>query len=316
VTTTDPPEEIIKGDAVVLQLEGLDASKQLHRQERAGATHTMNELGFDIRQALPWFPHEQEAPYVLVRVSDEHARAWADVLGVPVRRCYVTDALLETRSKELGMPKSRILAAKLPDPGATMAGDFGEILVYFYQAAMEHPQVALGPKKWRLKQDRTKPVPMSDVIHFVLPSWPRASERDVLLCSEVKMKSTKSKYSPIKAAIEDSAKDRTSRLGRTLAWLEERALSENLGDVKIEHLDRFLHATDYPPATKRFRAVAVVCASLVDGELRDAPAETPAGYSVVVIVVPELHRTYNEVFGAARQSVVPPAAPARSTRSR
>lgn len=276
----------------------------------------MKELGFDIRQVLPWFPHEQEAPYVLVRVSDEYARAWVDVLGVPVRRCYVTDALLQTRSKKLGKPKSEILAGKLPDPGSTMAGDFGEILVYLYQAAKAHPQVALGPKKWRLKQDRKKPAPHSDVIHFVLPSWPRASNRDLLLCSEAKMKSTSGAKSPIKDAIKGCTTDRTSRLARTLEWLKERALSEDLGDVKIEHLDRFLHATDHPPATKRFRAVAVVCASLVDGELRNAPAETPTDYTVVVIVVPDLHRTYNEVFEATRRSVVPPAPPARATRSR
>ena len=275
----------------------------------------MNDIGFDIRLALPWFPHVQDAPYVLVSVSDDDVRAWTDALGVPVRRCYITDALLEERAAALGVPKADILDAKLPDRGSTMAGDFGEILVYFYQASKEHPRLAVGPKKWRLKQDRTKPAPHSDVIHFVLPAWPTPGAQDVLLCSEVKTKSTNGAFSPIRAAIEASTKDRTSRLARTLIWLKERALVEDLGNVTIAHLDRFINATDHPPATKRFRAVAVVCTSILDGELVDAPVQTPADYSVVVIAVPELQQAYTTVFEAVRRSVAP-APPVRARRSR
>lgn len=268
----------------------------------------MNELGLEIQEVLAWFPHVQDAPYVLVRVSDTHAQDWATKLGVPVRRCYISDSLLEERSKRLNVSKAEIVDARLPDPGSTMSGDFGEILVYLYQAAREHPATTAGPKKWRLKQDRTKPAPLSDVLHFVLPSWPAPSANDVLLCAEVKAKATNADSSPIKSAIEDSAKDRTSRLARTLLWFRERALTEDLGDIQLAHLDRFINATAYPPAMKRFRAVAVVCSSLVDGELGDAPTQVPTDYSVVVLSVPELKKTYTAVFDAVRQSTsLPPA---------
>ncbi len=191
----------------------------------------------------------------LLRVSDAHAKSWASNLGVAVRRCYLSDDIINERAAALGVAKAEVIAARLPDPGATMAGDFGEILVYFYQGASELPAVALGPKKWRLKQDRTKPAPHSDVLHFVLPSWPRSSNKDLLLCSEVKTKSTDGGSTPIQSAIADSEKDRTSRLARTLVWLRERALLEPLGDVQIQHLERFINATDHPPAMKRFRAL-------------------------------------------------------------
>lgn len=263
----------------------------------------LDELGFDIQRAVSWFPHERDVPYVLVRVSDEHAKAWADALGVAVRRCYVTDSLLSERAKTLGVSPSEILSAKLPDAGSTMAGDFGEILVYVYHAATEHPKFAFGPKKWQLKQDRTKPAPHSDVVQFVLPEWPTPSEKDVLLCSEVKTKSTNGTSTPIASAIEDSAKDRTSRLTRTLVWLRERAMGENLGDVTVAHLDRFINATDHPSATRRFCAIAVVCSSLVDAELVNAPTKTPVDYTVVVIAVPDLKETYTNVFDATHQSV-------------
>jgi hypothetical protein len=122
----------------------------------------------------------------------------------------------------------------------------------------------------------------------------------------VKLKSTDGDSRPIHAAIEDSAKDRTSRLARTLAWLKERALLEDLGDVTIPHIDRFLNAIDNPPAAKRFRAVAVVCTSLVDAELADAPTTVPSEYTVVVIAVPALKATYTSVFNAVKSSVIAP----------
>ena len=51
----------------------------------------MDELGFTITDALPWFAPEKETPYVLIRVQAEHATAWANVLRDAFRRCYITD---------------------------------------------------------------------------------------------------------------------------------------------------------------------------------------------------------------------------------
>lgn len=266
----------------------------------------MRDLSVDIGAIAPWFADEHRSPYVLIRVTDEHAATWADVLGVPVRRCYIADDLLNARAEGTGSPKSELVAAKLPDRGSTMAGDFGEILVFLYHGAVEPNIDLVGPKKWRLKQDRTKPAPYSDVIHFVLPKWPQASSEDCILCSEVKTKSTAGDTSPISSAILDCTKDRVSRLAKTLVWLKERALIEDLGSTTIAHLKRFTDAAYHPKAQKQFRAIAVVCESLVDGELKDAPVEQPADYTVVVIVVPNLKQRYEEVFDAAHLTVAEP----------
>ena len=263
----------------------------------------MRDLGLDPANFAPWFSSEHQSPYVLVRVSDEHAAAWADVLGVPVRRCYIDDVLLDQRAQATGRPKSELLAAKLPDRGSTMAGDFGEILVFLYHVATEPGIELIGPMKWRLKQDRTKPAPYSDVVHFVLPHWPEASTDDRIICSEVKTKSTNGDSTPISSAIADCEKDRTSRLAKTLVWLKERALHEDLGTTTVAHLERFTKATDHPEAQKQFRAVAVVCASLVDDELADAPEEEPTDHIVVVIAVPDLKQRYEDVFDAVHATV-------------
>ncbi|PID59906.1 MAG: hypothetical protein CSB44_12150 [Gammaproteobacteria bacterium] len=266
----------------------------------------MKDLGVDIEAIAPWFADEHQSPYVLVRVSDEHAAAWADVLGVPVRRCYIDDALLNERAATTGRPKSELVADKLPDQGSTMAGDFGEILVFLYHAAVEPGVDLIGPKKWRLKQDRTKPAPYSDVVHFVLPNWPDSSADDRILCSEVKTKSTAGNSSPVSSAVADCEKDRTSRLAKTLVWFKERALHEDLGTTTVTHLERFTKATDHPEAQKQFRAVAVVCASLVDDELEDAPEEEPTDHTVVVIAVPKLKQRYGDVFDAVHATVAEP----------
>ncbi|GAG26835.1 unnamed protein product [marine sediment metagenome] len=88
-----------------------------------------------------------------------------------------------------------------------------------------------------------------------------------------------------------------------MIWLRERALGEDLGTVTLAHLDRFVNAVDHPPAAKHFSAVAVLCSSLAEAELESAPTETPNGYRVIILVVPELRNVYTDVFEAVHNSV-------------
>ena len=41
----------------------------------------MNDLGLNLDQVRAWFLHEQDAPYLLVRVSDEHVQTLRNALG-------------------------------------------------------------------------------------------------------------------------------------------------------------------------------------------------------------------------------------------
>ena len=265
----------------------------------------MHELGIEPSAIKPWFLSNCDSTYVLVRVESRHTAYWNSVLAAPLRRCYVDDRLLAERAPAGGTSIAEIVAAKLPDKGSTMAGDFGEILAYFYQAVRALPDTAIGPKKWRLKQDRRQPAPYSDVIHFVVPSWPDASADDQLLCSEVKTKSTSSSFDPISAALAGSDKDQLDRLDNTLLWLRERALTEDLGPVTLHHLNRFIERTDHPPVQTHFRAVAVVCTSVETKVLADAAEAPQRDAELVVITVPELKTQYESVFDAAARSLPP-----------
>jgi 2-keto-3-deoxy-galactonokinase len=92
-------------------------------------------------------------------------------------------------------------------------------------------------------------------------------------------------------------------LAKTLVWLKERALHEDLGSTTVAHLERFTRAIDHPLAQKQFRAVAVISANLLNDELVEAPDEEPTDHTVVVIAVPDLKQRYEEVFDAVHSTV-------------
>jgi len=264
-----------------------------------------NDLGLSFQATAGWFSAAKTPSYVLVSLTQAHAAALPAVLGLAIRRCYISDDKVRTQSIEYP-PATRVIAAALPDPGSVMSGEFGEILTYFYQGATALPTTAVGLRRWHLKQDRNKAAPYSDVVHLVLPDWPIPSAMDTVLCSEVKAKSTKSKFEPIKKAIEGCETDRTSRLAGTLVWLRERAITGATEGASVAQLTRFIEAAGLPPTVKKFQAVAVVCDSLVTAEAAKAPVTPSPDYEVVVISVPKLKDTYEAAYTNA-MSAVPPA---------
>lgn len=263
----------------------------------------MNEIGLQPETVQPWFAAQVAQGYTRVSVTPEQVATWSDLLCDALRRCYISDQRLQERVQATQVPPVEIVAAKLPDPGSVMSGDFGEIIAYLYLASRDFPTVATGPKRWRLKQDRTKPAPGADVIQFVLPQWPQATTNDRVICAEVKAKATAGPFEPIARAIEGSKKDRTSRLSRSLVWLRERALNEDIGNVTLPQLERFINATEFPSYARSFHAVAVICSGLVESELQTlVPAEIPDGCALVVISIPELRNTYTTLYEAVLQS--------------
>jgi uncharacterized protein DUF1837 len=270
----------------------------------------VNELGLEVGGVMPWFAVGPQQGYTRVTVSAAHAATWEGLLSDAVRRCYISDERLAAAAAAANSTQSAILAVLLPDPGSVMSGDFGEIVGYLYLASRQTG--AIGPKKWRLKQDRTKAAPHSDIVQFLLPQWPEASAQDRLVCGEAKAKATVGNFAPIPAAIAGSQKDRTSRLSRTLVWLRERALLQDIGAVTVDQLNRFINATEFPPCIREFHAIAVICSDLVETELANlVPATIPNGCALAVISIPNLHNTYTTVFEAVHQSVdaVPEALP-------
>jgi hypothetical protein len=263
----------------------------------------MDDLRLDFASIAPWFGDVTETEYLLVRLSDEAVLLLAERLASTIRHCYVTDARIRDRVRATGVTAAEVVAAVLPDEGATMSGEFGEVLSYVFLANRKQPVPVLGPKKWRLKQDRRKPAPFSDVIQFCLPTWPVASAQDGIVCAEVKTKATQGTFRPIAKALEHSKKDQTSRLAETLVWLRERAVTTGLDDVTIDHLDRFINATAHPASQKEFVAIAVLSADLAEDELVTVPGARDPQTELVVIIVPNLRDTYMLAFAGALRAL-------------
>ncbi len=263
-----------------------------------------DDIGLSYQVTAPWFPVYKQPSHVRISVTAAQAAALPGALGMALRRCYLTDERVNAQSEQF--LATDVIAAGLPSPGATMAGDFGEILTYFYQGTTALPIAAIGLKKWRLKQDRTKPAPYSDVVHLVLPDWPNPSAKDAVLCSEVKTKSTAAPSTPIASAIEDCDKDRTSRLAKTLLWLRDRVVTGSSEGASYHQLNRFIECAGLPSVDKRFQAVSVICESLVNAELASVPSKASPNFTLVVISVPDLKETYEAVYRAA-MSAVPPS---------
>ncbi|RNM12225.1 DUF1837 domain-containing protein [Nocardioides pocheonensis] len=255
----------------------------------------MKELGLDLAEVRSFFIETLNDPYVVVMILDDKTAAWSELLGVPARRCYIADATLQAIVDDKKLPFETVVEAVLPDKGSVMAGDYGEIVGAIYLASTITGDV-LEPKMWRLKSRRTRASEGSDIVQFQLPQWPVPSDQDVVLCAEVKTKSTNGSSTPVADAIADSRKDRESRLAKTLLWLKERAILGHLGTVQLDHIERFVKATDHPQATYEFRAVVVLSSELVDAELAGVTVPHLGECTLVVISVPDLKANYEKLF--------------------
>ncbi|MBF4636087.1 DUF1837 domain-containing protein [Agreia pratensis] len=262
----------------------------------------MKELDLDLDLAKALFVSIRDDPYVLIEVSDDAVLKLVDLLPSPFRQFYVSDAELDRVHLSLQIPKDELVRLKLPDPGPTMSGDFGEMLTAVMQGALEHPLDVIDPKKWRYKQDRTQPAPKSDVVQFSLPAWPDSSDQDRLFCSEVKAKALKGNWNPVEAALEDSKKDQNGRLALTLSWLRERAIFHEEAEMVLR-LNRFIKADAHPQAAHEYRAVAVISADLVPNETSAITKETVGESLLIVVSVPDMKKTYSAVFDAIAGTV-------------
>lgn len=255
----------------------------------------MESLGIDFAEFLAGFSREDHDSLVVLTLAPDQAATWASNLTSPIRRCYITDEALEAAIARTGRSRSEIITSKLPSPGSVMSGDFGEFIAAFYLASREEVARVRDPIKWRYKNDASKPAPYSDVVQFVLPSWPVESSQDKIVCAEVKAKATKGGPRPIEEAIKGSEKDRNGRLAKTLVWLKALALDPGLAGVEVALVERFIRAIDHPDYVREFVGVAIVSSELTAEEI-GGPDKDIEGIGLIVIAVPELKTTYTKVF--------------------
>ncbi len=194
-------------------------------------------MPIDEKDVFSWFDdHETPTRSIEVRahiINDKNASKLESFMAEAIPSCYISPENLDAQKNNTGLPVCDVIKNKLPDAGSVMAGDFGEILTLFYLAG-DVAETAKKVKKWRFKQDRTKPSPHSDVIILYREHEGRSSINDFVICAEAKLKSTSSTFSPIEKSLEGYRLDKTGRLARTLVWLKEKRLI--MGMQSLSHL--------------------------------------------------------------------------------
>ncbi|MCA0373883.1 MAG: DUF1837 domain-containing protein [Proteobacteria bacterium] len=224
----------------------------------------------------------------------------ADYLVSKIPDCYISQQTINTQMQRTGLSKTEVIQNKLPDAGNVMSGDFGEILTLFFLGSYEEEQLK-KIQKWRFKQDRLKAAPHSDVILLNCPKLASPSENDFVICAESKAKATRStKYRPIANAIEGYNADKTGRLARTLAWLREKAIEDDIG-TDIAYIERFtIHATA-KTFQKKYKAFAIIDYNFLDEELLhelELPQQNPE-FELLAIGINDLKALYEECFSRA-----------------
>ncbi|MDG3043125.1 Hachiman antiphage defense system protein HamA [Roseicyclus marinus] len=251
-----------------------------------------------------WF-YEHERPLGSITADvfilhDKARKSISDFLAREMPSCYISEEDIKSQVARLKCSAPEVVANKVADPGAVMAGDFGEILTLFFLGASNHGKPC-SVKKWRYKQDRNKAAPHSDVILLYCEDSANPKVGDYLICAEVKVKSTPSKtYRPIEASVKGYEADRTGRLAKTLAWLREKAF-ETEGPETIKYIERFSKVNIEITYDKKHRAVAVVDKNFVDDELAQITTIPDQGdsFKVVVLGLEQLKDLYEECFTRA-----------------
>ncbi|MCK9419612.1 MAG: DUF1837 domain-containing protein [Nitrospirae bacterium] len=174
----------------------------------------------------------------------DQATILEDYLVQQLPHCYTTIQQIRDRIEETGLSAAEIVANKLPDPGAVMSGDFGEILALYFLST-ERPEVTTLIRKWRYKQDRKKSAPLSDIVILHRQNATTISENDYVICAESKQKATPGTFDPISKALEGYTEDNMGRLARTLAWLREKAIDQESRPA-IDYITRFTQAGEVP----------------------------------------------------------------------
>lgn len=250
-------------------------------------------------------PHTMPSDALPVRchvLQGDKAKLLEDYMVEQLPSCYIPIQQLRKRMKETGLSASEILSNRLPDSGAVMSGDFGEMMTLFFLST-ERTEATIPIKKWRYKQDRRKPTPHSDVIILHRQDTKGVSTNDFVICAEAKQKSTKSKFDPIAKALEGFTEDRTGRLARTLLWLREKAIDSESRSM-IDYIERFTQAHSVS-FRKYYKVVAVIDRDLLDAEITRTLSlpEQNESFEIVVLGVNRLYEMYNNVYKRAIEEV-------------
>ncbi len=231
---------------------------------------------------------------------------------VPFREAYINEEKLVQIVKDFGTKRRDEIDERLPKKPDVVAGDFGEILTYYFAKEVLRTDATFFPMKWRLKDKKDAASPYTDVIVFKLdPNG--ASPQDAMYTYEVKLRAGApyGSYSATKGylagkkqcvfidAVVDAYKDHVSRAGESILYLRTRCKDLGLKD-EYEKIKRFTKPFCTVKFVKECSAVAIVDSSFKDKQIDKIPSDLLKTFkkikNVFFVPIKDLQKLYQAVF--------------------
>ncbi len=244
---------------------------------------------------LVHFDRSNNANYILYRLKDGEWDEFIMKLTLGFRLCYIEDEKLNELASNANITKSKFLERFiLPDEPIIKSGDFGELLSFFsVKENLENKGLVLTlPLKWQWKDNRNKAAPGADGIIFHIPNAKKYSSDDLVVTIESKMKSTYSKEGRIQDAIDGAAKDKLSRMAKTLNWMEEKYAKEGQEENR-KIVARFKDPATYGTFKKVHKAIAILDIAFEADEIAK-PINNSESVSVIIFSIQELQKAYEK----------------------
>jgi hypothetical protein len=244
---------------------------------------------------LPHFSKTVGANFILYRLNPLEWKNFVDKLANEVRLCYIDNSELHRLCTQRNITKAEFLEKYIiPSKPVIKSGDFGEILCFFsvIENLRNKGLSVFAPKKWKWKDDKNTPCPCSDVVMFHIANSKKPTTQDKVITVESKMKAVNSKKHRIQNAIDDAAKDKLTRLAKSLSWLEEKFAKQGSEDQR-KAVERFKDPATFGAYQKQHKAVAILDSALEAAEIAK-PITNTHGIVVIFFSIYDLKKVYED----------------------
>ncbi len=167
---------------------------------------------------------------VVFDFDDSKSAQFIQEFVIPYRQSYYSDEDLDYEVNEGINTREKAIENKLPTTPNLRSGEFSEILMFFLSCKVLCSDANVTPIKWRWKEHRDAPCHLTDIALLKCNNSENPSTEDYFFSMEVKSAATpignRSKESRFNDAIEGALKDKTSRVGKMVAYLTTKYSKE------------------------------------------------------------------------------------------
>jgi hypothetical protein len=219
-----------------------------------------------------------------------------------MRKCYVEDNAIMGAVTPANDAET-VIKTYIPTKPSIQSGEFGEILSFHILLEKYLPIKLNGVKKWILKPDKNKASSYTDLILYSCSDKP--SKDDLLVCAEVKTKSTDKNTNRIQDAVIGAEKDFVSRKADTLVFLKDKSIQR--GDaVTVKAIERFQQSTEDENGTYKthYKAIVLIDSDLCDEEVKKKVIFNVSidEFEIIIICMEKLKSIYEQMYGQIPKS--------------